>query len=228
MTRSIVMPSEITPDVARFDPVDVGQDTERKVLMAPLKSGRYATRILLKGTLATEGVTLLSGNFGDKHSFGIRLDRDEDYTALEKMLDELPAEGLDDAWAPRGVFKNGVLYLKCPTDAKGKQFAFTTNVSKLVPGKPNPQIFREMPIEVETELSAYFGMDDHMYGLSFRVKHVEFGSEVPDPDDEESGLEMKMSASAPQPTTAAGASKLPYASARGGRTRTVSSSRRQI
>lgn len=172
-------PTQLAQQGAAFDKISVAE-SDRSVLTAPLVIGRNPVTVLLKGHLTTDGISFIDGQWGPKHSFGLRLDSEED----ERVLDEL-LQGLDDVdgeadfgeWTTRHPFKNGVLYLKCPVDRTGKQFGFTSNL-KLAPNKPNPALMQNVPVEAHVTVSAYFATDEANRGISFKLRHAEFPPET--------------------------------------------------
>lgn len=198
---------------AAFEPVNLREAGEkgRKLAMSQLKIGRSPVLLTLKGTLSTDGITLLqSEEYGDKHSFGIRLETSEDVEAIETLLnglDQVDPETDWTEWVTRPLFKNEILYLKAKLDKSGKKFNFTSN-EKLAPKKPNPStVMRDMPIVVTAAASAYFGTEDLTRGLTFDVKHVEFlpetvANEDMDVSDEESDGPITQEVTTPTPAPA--------------------------
>lgn len=197
---------------AAFEPVSLQEAGEkgRKLAMSQLKIGRSPVPLVLKGTLSTDGITLLqSEEYGDKYSFGIRLETSEDVEAIETLLnglDQVDPETDWSEWVTRPLFKNEILYLKAKLDKSGKKFNFTSN-EKVAPKKPNPStVMRDMPIVVTATASAYFGTEDLTRGLTFDVKHVEFLPETQAMDidpasDEESEGPLTQEVTTPTPAT---------------------------
>lgn len=197
---------------AAFEPVSLQEAGEkgRKLAMSQLKIGRSPVLLTLKGTLSTDGITLLqSEEYGDKYSFGIRLETSDDVEAIETLLnglDQVDADTDFGEWVTRPLFKNEILYLKAKLDKSGKKFNFTSN-EKVAPKKPNPStVMRDMPIVVTATASAYFGTEDLTRGLTFDVKHVEFLPETQAMDidpasDEESEGPLTQEATTPTPAT---------------------------
>lgn len=184
----LVAPQHPTVQKAAFAPLKLDEIPEdRPVALTSLKSGKQPVLLLLKGVMTTDGITFLSGEYGDKHSIGIRLDDPQDESGLAALTEKLDAVDPEcdwSGWQTREVFKNGVVYLKCRTTKDGKAFTFDSNV-KLVPKKPNPTLMREMPVEVQVEASAYFGLEDTTRGISFRIRNLQFLKEAATTTNEE-------------------------------------------
>ena len=184
--KMTILPRELLDqeDQVRFAPQDltkIRNDPRKTVAVSQLHVGRYATPILLKGELTTEGITFTDHEeYGPKYSFGIRLEDPQDVEGIQALLE---ADRLDsachsdeqDTWETLPVFKGegDVLYLKVKPNGTGQGFTFTSNL-KLGPKKPNTEIFRFMPIEVEVMVGTYFNVRENTRGIYFTVRHIEF------------------------------------------------------
>lgn len=155
---------------------------KRDVVTASLLNGRVPVTLLLKGYLATEGITFLSGDYEgeagpkEKHSFGMRLEEEDDDKAVDGLLDLLEAADPKTdfgTWTTRPVFKNGVVYLTCKTNRDGDRFEFTSNLP-VAPKQQTPGIMRDMPVEARVGVNAYFGVKDSTRGLSLVLRDVQF------------------------------------------------------
>jgi hypothetical protein len=172
-------------EFARVDLQKVRENEHKSVAVSYLHVGRYAARVLLKGELTTDGITFSSHEeYGDKYSFGLRLEDPEDADALVKLLDrDVPDENEDQTeWEVRNPFRDSdtdVLYLKCKTNVKQDGFAFTSNL-KLNPKKPCPEVYRYMPVQVEVLVGAYFNVRENVRGICFTVRHIEFSKPTPE------------------------------------------------
>lgn len=180
----------------------VRENPKKTVAVCQLHVGRYVNPLLLKGELTTEGIVLSEHEeYGQKYSFGIRLEEPQDVEALQMLLDEklddaiaVDEEGIE--WDTNPVIKNegDVLYLKCKTNPNQTGFTFTSNL-KLHPKKPNSEIFRYMPIEVEVMVGAYFNLQSNTRGLYFTVRDIQF--KKPGVDTHEASTQTEPSSPAP-------------------------------
>lgn len=182
----VMLPRELTTTDERvaFSQQDLARVRElakKELVVSQLHVGRYVTPVLLKGELTTEGIVLSEHEeYGQKYSFGIRLEEPADVEALQWLvgdpIDEAIAEddeGIE--WDTAPVIKNegDVMYLKCKTNQNQTAFTFTSNY-KLHPKKPNPEIYRFMPIEVEVMIGAYYNVKEDKRGLYFTVRDIQF------------------------------------------------------
>jgi hypothetical protein len=170
---------DLDHEFSRVDLARVRENEHKSVAVSYLHAGRYAARVLLKGELTTDGIVFSTHEeYGDKYSFGLRLEDPEDADALLKLLDcDVPDEEEEGTvWETRNPFRESdtdVLYLKCKTNAKQDGFAFTSNV-KLNPKRPCPEVYRYMPVQVEVLVAAYFNVRENVRGICFTVRHIEF------------------------------------------------------
>ena len=187
LVKSAVTPSDATnrggytfPETA----VDVVIAKKRSVAMAEFRNGRLPATLKLSGCMTTDGINYADATdlFPAKWSFGLRLYADEDANAIDGWVEKaLDAFTLPDDLEPEDVevlspFKEGTIYLKCPTDADGKTFQFTTE-PKLTPNKKTmTELFREMPVDAYVSMSAYLGLPNGekgpTTGISFKLKHL--------------------------------------------------------
>lgn len=179
-----ILPRElVNADNVGFSAQDLAKlrkNPSKTVAVSQLHVGRYVASLLLKGELTTEGIVFTQHEeYGDKYSFGIRLEEEADVQALNDLVqyldDAIGADEEDVEWTDVLPIKdeNGVLYLKCKTNSGQTAFAFTSNL-KLHPKKPNSEIFRYMPVEVEVLVGAYFNVRENNRGIYFTIRHVEF------------------------------------------------------
>ena len=129
--------------------------------------------------------------WGTKHSFGLVLNETSD----EETLAEWESAGtLSTAFNwPGGppasdyvlnpLMKDGTLYIKCPvTTTKKPVFEFSSNI-KMNPSQSNPDLFRDMPVDVYVNVLAYLALpkdaEPPKWGLKMVIKHVDFWT---DPD----------------------------------------------
>ena len=153
-------------------------DGKKPLATSPIKIGRLPVRILLQGYLTTAGINKSEHDtWGDKWSFGMQLNHQEDADALKQILEEL-SKCLSE-WEPdtdfelKDVFKDEVLYLKAKTNPSQTGFIFTSNY-KLHPKKPNVDIQRYMPLDVEAEMGAYINVKNDTAGIYFTIRHITF------------------------------------------------------
>lgn len=153
-------------------------DGKKSLATSAVKIGRLPVRILLQGFLTTAGINKSEHDtWGDKWSFGMQLNHQEDADAIKELLERV-SERLSE-WEPdtdfelKDVFKDEVLYLKAKTNNSQTGFLFTSNY-KLHPKKPNADIQRYMPIDVEAEMGIYINVKNDTAGIYFTIRHITF------------------------------------------------------
>lgn len=174
----------------RFKPADVNKAIakQRAVVTSELKNGKFVAAIRLSGSLSTQGINSIEHDtWGTKHSFGLILNETSDEETLAEWespgtlgeafvwSEDRPAES-DIVVNP--LMKDGTIYIKCPvTKMKKPTFDFSSNV-KLVPNATNPDLFRDMPVDVYVNVLAYLALprdgEPHKWGLKMVIKHVDF------------------------------------------------------
>lgn len=187
---SAVSPAAAVVDSkAAFVPVDVAQTlkSKRTVAFSELKStGPFPLSLRLHGALTTNGVNVQEHEeWGAKWSFGMSLYEQADVEALLRWTSAeelqkafvLPADLPAADIATTELLKNGVLYLKTPVSKDGKTFTNTSNL-KMTPKKPSTDLFQQMPVDAYVNVVAYMslpkGDEPAKWGLSLKVKHVDF------------------------------------------------------
>lgn len=188
LVKSAVTPSEASNSSGGYafpeTAVDVVIAKKRSVAMSEFRNGRLPATLKLSGCMTTDGINYADATdiFPAKWSFGLRLYEDGDANAIDAWVEKaIDAFTLPDDLEPEDVevlspFKDGTIYLKCPTDADGKTFQFTTE-PKLTPNKKTmTDLFREMPVDAYVTMSAYLGLPTGekgaTTGLSFKLKHL--------------------------------------------------------
>lgn len=177
------------PDQVAFSPQNLARirdEGKKRLAISQLYVGRYTPTLLLRGELTTDGITFHQHEeYGDKYSFGIRLEDPQDAEALNHLVERLDEAVTEDhegvEWDTKLPFRaeGDVLYLKCKTNPAQTAFAFQSNL-KLHPKKPNPEIYQYMPVEVEVLVGAYFGLEDNTRGIYFTVRRIDFKKPVAD------------------------------------------------
>lgn len=169
-----------------FNPVNMEKLREkgRDLAISNLKIRRYPVQALLKGTMTTEGINHQTHDlYGDRHTFGLQLEEQEDADALRTLSDSIASKVIkpyisqdDEDYTIAEVLKDEVLYLKCKTNKDGTKFLFTSNY-KLRPGKPNPEVKRYMHVECIAEVAAYINPEELKAGLFFTIKELRLSSD---------------------------------------------------
>lgn len=181
-------PSELIkhPDLV-FHPVDIqkvrndlNEGGQREIVARQLKLGRYPARMFLKGTLTTDGITFMESQWGDKFSFGMQFDMQEDADALYELAGEqgplaqfLASADPDTQYEIKDVLKDEVLYIKCKTNGEHSKFLFNSNY-KLHPKRKNLDIVRWMPVECQVDVGAYVNVVNNTAGLYFTLRDLTF------------------------------------------------------
>lgn len=192
--KNAITPSSVAESdkVFSFKKADV-KKSGKKLAFSELRNGNFPACLRISGALTTNGINSTEHEtYGPKWSFGIQIYEESDIATL---LQWSGAENLSTAFVlpdnldPANVtavpmFKDGVLYIKCPISKDGKTFAFTSNM-KMTPKKPSQELFREMPVDVYVNAMAYLSqrLDEEsegaeqgaaQWGLSLKIKHVDF------------------------------------------------------
>lgn len=167
----------LTAPRAKFE-ADPDSPKARSMVNSSMKMNRQPVKMLLKGELVTQNISLQQHeDFGDKYSFGLKLDSIEDEEAIEGICALLPGAIQDDAedhdFDVRSPFKDGILYLKCKVNGEHTKFMFETNIKGLTPKKlPCADLTQYMPIKVEVTVGAYYNLRDDFCGLYFTITRL--------------------------------------------------------
>lgn len=185
----------------------VRADGRKDLAISTIKLGRTPARVYLRGFLTTDGINKSEHElYGDKYSFGMQLDSEEDVRALNELVNALrrqlaywETDGNAQAYAVKDLFRNEVLYLKAKTNTAQSAFTFESNY-KLHPKKPNADITRWMPIDVEADLGAWINVVQQTAGVYFTLRKITFREheeDAVDVGDVEPVVERKSATPAP-------------------------------
>lgn len=184
----------------------VRADGRKPLAVSTVKIGRGPARVYLRGFLTTDGINKSEHEeYGDKWSFGMQLDSEEDARALNELVDgfckQLSQWDPEVDYTVKDVLRNEVLYLKAKTNPAQSAFTFESNY-KLHPKKPNPDITRWMPIDVEADVGAWINVVQQTAGLYFTLRKITFREheeDAVDVGDVEQPAERKSATPVPVP-----------------------------
>ncbi len=175
--NSKLLPSELeTSGLVQLPPnfsvkAELEKPVPRKIITQPF----HRISLVIKGHFFTDGI-IVSPQY-KTHSFGFQFDEILDASQIDCIFEDvisklLADEGITD-WAFRTPFKQeNQLWLKLKHDENKTAYRTSCN-AKIYPKKPTEAPFRPFgPVEISTNVSAYFSTEDKIYGYSFNVTDI--------------------------------------------------------
>jgi hypothetical protein len=151
------------------------KNPKKAIKLVPLKLKGNTFKLTLHGELFTEGI-LVSDEY-NTHSIGFSFEDEGDVTSFQLLYNVFDSiDGELEGWEARELVKNdNQLWLKFKYAKDKNSYKFKSNV-KLLPKKP-----LDAPLQIgdtvsaTVDVSAYFGLEDHVYGLCLTLRELKVG-----------------------------------------------------